>query len=212
MPLTLGIDCSLRWMNLGLADGERAIAEMNADVGRGQSERLPGETELFLSRHGAALRDVKLISVTTGPGYYTGVRVGVAYAAALAEALGIKVAPVPTLYALAFGLLHRDWFVAPVIRANSRALYGALYHGKTELFAGYYDPAQFAGLLSPGAASPGNLIITGPEADSWQALSSLPCVRLTRAPSVGLNTALAANDSICVYPTEVRAVYMRNPD
>lgn len=212
MPLTLGIDCSLRWLNLGLADGERALAETNADAGRAQSERLPGEVENFLSRRGIALKDLELIAVTAGPGYYTGIRVGVAYAAALAEALTVKVASVSTFRAMAFDLLHPDWFIAPVIRANRKALYGALYHGSSEIFSGFFEPAQFADLLRAHKTPPDKTIIVGAEADSWQEFSALECIRLRREPSIGLNTALAANGTACLEPSEVKAVYMRNPD
>lgn len=212
MPLTLGIDCSLRWLNLGLADGDRALAEMNSDAGRAQSERLPGEVEYFLSRRGVALKDLELISVTVGPGYYTGIRVGVAYASALAEALKVKVASVSTFRALAFDLLHPDWFIAPVIRANSRALYGALYHGFSEIFSGFFEPAQFADLLRTYRTPPERTIIVGAEANSWHEFSALECVRLRREPSIGLNTARAAAGAAILEPSEVKAEYLRNPD
>ena len=211
MPLTLGIDCSLRWLNLGLADGSTTLAETNLDVGRGQSELLANEVEFFLSRRKLTLKDIELIAVTVGPGYYTGIRVGVAYATALAEALGLKVAPVTTFHALAYDLLDMDRFVAPVIRANSRTLYGALYKGHAELCSGLYEPREFADLLR-ARRSLDEPIVTGAEVRSWQDFSTLGCLLLERAPSIGLNVALAANYVTAQDPTEIKALYMREPD
>lgn len=212
MPLTLGIDCALRWLNLGLADGEKPLAETNLDVGRGQSELLPGEVERFLAGRKAALKDLELISVTVGPGYYTGMRVGVAYATALAEALKIKVVPVMSLYAFAYDLLNPDWTVAPVVRANNRTLYGALYRGHLEIFSGCYEPRQFVDLLRSHHMPSEKPIVTGAEALPWEAFSGLDHIRLPRIPSIGINVALAATRIPAQDPTEVHAVYMRDPD
>lgn len=211
MPLTLGIDCSLRWLNLGLADGERAIAETSINAGRRQSELLADETENFLARRGLTLKEVGLIAVTVGPGYYTGIRIGVAYATALAEALAVKVAPVMTFYAVAYDLLGSCALVAPAVRANNRTLYGALYKGHEEIFSGLYEPGQFADLLRTHRAL-GELIVTGPDVRSWQEFQTLEYPLLERAPSIGLNTALAAARLAAQEPAEVNTVYMREPD
>ena len=211
MPLTLGIDCALRWLNLGLADGDKALAETNLDVGRGQSELLPNEVENFLTRRKLSLRDIERIAVTVGPGYYTGIRVGVAYASALAEALGLKIAPVTVFYALAYDLLDTDLSVAPVIRANSRTLYGALYKGHTELFSGLYEPREFADLLRTHR-TPEKPIVIGADVRSWQELSTIDCPLMERTPSIGLNVALAAERAPTQDPTEIKALYMREPD
>lgn len=219
MSLTLGIDCSLRWLNLGLADGERAWGEIGLDVGRGQAERLPGETEKFLAANRAALRDVRLIAVTAGPGYYTGTRVGVAYAAALAEALGIPVAPLSTLQALAFDFISNGLPAAAVVRANRAGLYGALYRGgrndwkEQECFSGYFEPGAFMGELveqEKKLAGPAAIVVA--ESCSWPELGSSRRPLLIRPPSIGANVALAAHYVSPVDPATVRARYLRAPD
>ena len=89
MPLTLAIDCSLRWISLGLADGVNPHGEENTNTGPKQSEILADSTARFLLKFGFSFADIEQIAVTTGPGYYTGIRVGLSYAALLAESLGI---------------------------------------------------------------------------------------------------------------------------
>ena len=68
MPLTLAIDCSLRWISLGLADGVNPHGEENTNTGPKQSEILADSTARFLSKFGFSFADIEQIAVTTGPG------------------------------------------------------------------------------------------------------------------------------------------------
>ncbi|MDR1885918.1 MAG: tRNA (adenosine(37)-N6)-threonylcarbamoyltransferase complex dimerization subunit type 1 TsaB, partial [Synergistaceae bacterium] len=87
MPLILAIDCAMRWLNLGLSDGGALIGAEAVNSDTRQSGLLPGAVDDFLSRRGVSLGDLGVIAVTTGPGYYTGIRVGLSYASSLAESL-----------------------------------------------------------------------------------------------------------------------------
>lgn len=59
-----------------------------------QSVALPTECEKFLSECGATWRDVDAIGVIVGPGSFTGVRIGIAYAKGLGLGLSIPVVPI----------------------------------------------------------------------------------------------------------------------
>ncbi|MCL1785885.1 MAG: tRNA (adenosine(37)-N6)-threonylcarbamoyltransferase complex dimerization subunit type 1 TsaB [Alphaproteobacteria bacterium] len=59
-----------------------------------QSVALPVEVEKFLGENFAAFRDLSAIGVVIGPGSFTGIRLGIAYAKGLSIALGIPVLPV----------------------------------------------------------------------------------------------------------------------
>lgn len=69
MSLTLAIDCSMRWLNLGVADCDRIYGEENMNVGNRQSELLPSSAESLLGRFGMSFADLGRIAVTVGPGY-----------------------------------------------------------------------------------------------------------------------------------------------
>jgi tRNA threonylcarbamoyladenosine biosynthesis protein TsaB len=83
------------------------------------------EIEVLLGRHGLGIRDIDLFAAASGPGSFTGVRVGLSAMKGLAEVLGRKIVAVSNLEALAeFG---RSEARAPVIDAHRGEVYSALY-------------------------------------------------------------------------------------
>jgi len=59
-----------------------------------QSLALPTETEKFMTECGAKWTDITAIGVVVGPGSFTGIRIGIAYAKGLAMGLNIPVVPI----------------------------------------------------------------------------------------------------------------------
>jgi tRNA threonylcarbamoyladenosine biosynthesis protein TsaB len=78
-----------------------------------------------LEEAGAKLGDLEAIAVGVGPGTFTGLRIGIATARALASASGLPVRPVSSLAALAAGI-DGD-LVLPLIDAKRGELFAALY-------------------------------------------------------------------------------------
>jgi tRNA threonylcarbamoyl adenosine modification protein YeaZ len=83
----------------GDADGT-VVAERRWTAGYRHGEELLARVDEMLSTEGVALADVAGIVVGTGPGAFTGLRVGLATAKALARGLGVAIAGVPTSEAL----------------------------------------------------------------------------------------------------------------
>lgn len=79
--------------------GERGRCVL--ELGKGHAERLMAVIDEALAKAGVAYADLGAITVSVGPGSFTGVRVGVAAARGLALALGIPAVGVTTLEALA---------------------------------------------------------------------------------------------------------------
>jgi tRNA threonylcarbamoyladenosine biosynthesis protein TsaB len=84
-----------------------------------------------LAEAGGTLPQVTGIGVGIGPGSFTGLRVGLATARAIAQALGIGIVPVGTLEALARGIAEsasaRDHPVLPVLDARRSQVFAALF-------------------------------------------------------------------------------------
>ena len=80
----LVLDCSLRLTGAAVARCGEVLSRESEDLGRRQAAELPLMAERVLAAAGMTFADIDLMAVTSGPGYFTGIRVGVAYAAALA--------------------------------------------------------------------------------------------------------------------------------
>jgi tRNA threonylcarbamoyladenosine biosynthesis protein TsaB len=100
----LAFDCSCG--NLSIAVVERSgnattvLAEQREHLQRGHDARLLPALDETLRSAGLRLADMNLIAVTVGPGSFTGVRIGLATARALAQATGLPLAGHTTLAVL----------------------------------------------------------------------------------------------------------------
>jgi tRNA threonylcarbamoyladenosine biosynthesis protein TsaB len=104
MSVLLAIDTAAPRLQLAvLRDGDR-VETLSEDMATGQAERLfPAIDELF-SRAAVAYADLTRVAVTTGPGSFTGLRIGLSAARGLGLARGIPVLGVPSLAALSLGI------------------------------------------------------------------------------------------------------------
>lgn len=99
----LALDTALKACSAALYDSARGepLAVASRAMARGHAEALPAMVDALLETSGLGYGDIDRICVTTGPGTFTGVRVGLAMARALAVALGIPALGMTTLTALA---------------------------------------------------------------------------------------------------------------
>ena len=81
----------------------------------------------MLQASGWKLPDLSVMAVTTGPGSFTGIRVGLSYAKGLGLALEIKLIPLSTLDAMAAGIGDEREIISPMLDAKKKQLYTALY-------------------------------------------------------------------------------------
>ncbi|MBP0616293.1 tRNA (adenosine(37)-N6)-threonylcarbamoyltransferase complex dimerization subunit type 1 TsaB [Jiella mangrovi] len=110
-PLILAIDTAFSRCMAAVFDAVgdgRLLSATEPEIGKGHAERLVGVIDDTLSDAGASYRDLGRIVVTTGPGSFTGIRVGVAAARGLSLALDSPAIGVSTLAALAHGVLASE--------------------------------------------------------------------------------------------------------
>jgi tRNA threonylcarbamoyladenosine biosynthesis protein TsaB len=127
----LALDTTHEYGSLALAEGGRVVAEALLHSNEGFSRMLFGELRGLLERNGWELADIDCFAAAAGPGSFTGVRVGLAAAKGLSEALGKPVVAVSNLQALAW---HGQAALrAAVMDARREQVYVALYTAKLEL-------------------------------------------------------------------------------
>src|SRR5215203_87759 len=99
--LILALDTSSAAGSAAVARDGAVIVERSGDSSRKHAERLPRELMDVLEAAGATIRDVDLFAVCTGPGSYTGLRVGIATMQGLALAQHKRVVAVSAFDAFA---------------------------------------------------------------------------------------------------------------
>ena len=99
--LVLALDTTTRAGSVALVEDDRVVVERAGDPTRSHAERLPGEILTLLSDAGLGTSDVDLFAVASGPGLFTGLRIGIATLQGFAFVHGKKVATVSALEAFA---------------------------------------------------------------------------------------------------------------
>jgi len=87
--------------SVALGDDERCLGSKTVDMPRGQAEALIPMVAGVLAQAGKSFQDLSALAVTTGPGSFTGVRIGVAAAKALSLAHDLPVITLTTLEVVA---------------------------------------------------------------------------------------------------------------
>jgi tRNA threonylcarbamoyladenosine biosynthesis protein TsaB len=91
----LAFDCAVSGQGVAIVRDGDSLASL-FEEGRDQAARLLPAIAAGLEQAGVARTELDLIAVTTGPGSFTGVRVGLSAARGLAVGLGIPLAGIPT--------------------------------------------------------------------------------------------------------------------
>jgi tRNA threonylcarbamoyladenosine biosynthesis protein TsaB len=121
----LAVDTTGEFGSIALVEDDRVIEEVPLHSPDGFGHILFLEIDQLLARHGVAVNELDAFAAASGPGSFTGVRVGLTAVKGLAEATGRRVVAVSNLQALA-------WFGtralrATVIDARRGEIYGAVY-------------------------------------------------------------------------------------
>ena len=140
--IVAGIDTATPATVTGVLLLDGAVVEARDEPEEGSrgahASRLLVLLERALDEGGVAWADVDRIAVGVGPGGFTGLRIGIATARALAQARGLPLVPVSSLATLAAGA--GDGPVAAVIDARRGEVFAAAWDGATALV----EPAAYA--------------------------------------------------------------------
>lgn len=127
--IVLGLDTATAQVGCALADNDGPVASFQLSRGRRHGETLAPAIDYLCRQAEINLGDVGAIAVDIGPGLFTGLRVGLATAKALAVALRIPVIGLTSLDILAYPYrqIGRDRLIASVIDARRGEVFWACY-------------------------------------------------------------------------------------
>ena len=225
--LILGLDTTTLACSAALLDGETLLAEYTLNIRKTHSERLMPLLHALLQESQVEREQLEAIAVAAGPGSFTGIRIGVATARALAQGLNIPVTGVSTIRALAEAVAAPGALICPLLDARRSEVYTALYRREP------FPPRGLEMLLAPAALEIGALteklkrynepvIFTGEGAPAYsehlvlelgeKAVLPQPPQRLCRAAWVALcgRRILAKNPQASFH--EVLPQYLRRPE
>lgn len=121
------VDTALGACTGGVIEDDRRLGVRSELMTKGHQERLAGLVRDAMAEAGGGFGSVDRIGVTVGPGSFTGLRVGLAFAQGLGAALDRPVIGVSTLDALAASI-DETGLVAAVIDARRGQVYARLFH------------------------------------------------------------------------------------
>jgi len=133
--LLLALDTTTRTGSCALVRDGTIVRELASEPGQSHAEHLPGDLMTLLDREQVELAAIDLFAVATGPGSFTGMRVGIATMQGLAFAMGKPLIGVSGLDALARigSALDPPASVATWVDAWRGEVYAALYEGGREV-------------------------------------------------------------------------------
>lgn len=125
--LILGIETATVQVGCAVGGHEGVLASFHAARGRRHVETLAPAVEFVCRQARVELAEVSVVAVDVGPGLFSGLRVGVAAAKALAQALRVPAIAVSSLDLLAFPVRHTNRLIVTTIDARRGEVFYAFY-------------------------------------------------------------------------------------
>lgn len=203
----LVLDTALGACQAGLFDGDTVLAVLDRPMEQGGMERIAGLTRDLMRAAGVGFDSLDRIGVTTGPGSFTGLRVGLAFAQGLGAALGRPVIGLSSLDALAASAAPQGAVMA-AIDARRGQVYARVFRDGAAV--GPAEALTLAEATARAAAlGPRPRLVGSGAALLAEALDRPETVTLTAPSLAALARLTRAADPQTAPP---RPLYLRAPD
>lgn len=123
----LALETSSMVASAAIINEDKLLAEFTINNQKTHSQMLMPIVEQVIDRLNLTPYDIDVFAVSSGPGSFTGIRIGVATVKSLAQALNKPVVGVSGLDGLAFNMVHFNGVICPMMDARNGQVYTALY-------------------------------------------------------------------------------------
>lgn len=123
----LAIDTSTVIAAVAVMDDEKLLGEYSINNKKTHSQKLMVMVNEIMKNLDLKTSDIDIFAASIGPGSFTGLRIGVATAKAMAYAMNKPVVGVPTLDALAYNIVTSRSVICPILDARNNQVFTALY-------------------------------------------------------------------------------------
>jgi tRNA threonylcarbamoyladenosine biosynthesis protein TsaB len=221
--LLLALDTSTSQVSVAIGAGGAVLGSVQLTGGRRHAEQLAPAIDYVRRECGVELVDLAAVAVGTGPGLFTGLRVGVTTAKVMAQALRLPVVGVRCLDLVAYPLRHTERTVVAVLDARRHEVFAARYQpvpGGVQRVSDYavHAPAELvADLLADVTDCPHGILLAGDGVERFRSeFAVLDHAEVAgpefAAPSVAALVALATarfEREEFEQPVELRPLYLR---
>ena len=224
----LALDTTTRAGSAALVADDCVVDERSGDGTRTHALRLPGELLALAEANRWPLPTIDLYAVASGPGSFTGLRIGIATIQGLALVHGRRVAAIPVLDALAHsvaGGLPAGALIGALMDAHRGDVFAALYRVVTPATSHLAELSAIEGPTVGRAAAtlarwqalttlPSVFVGDGAMASAAEIAGSSPDARVLPAPLLGgiLGRLATARAATAADPAAARPLYVRRPD
>ena len=215
--LICSVDSSATPASVCLLEDDRIIAEYYLNTGFTHSQTLMAMLESVLKISGKSADDIDLYAVNSGPGSFTGVRIGVTAVKGMAYALDKPCVEVSTLESMAYNLLGSHTIVCACMDARRRQVYHGLFRVDGDKVERLCDDTAIAvNDLPSGLPDHEEIILVGDGAELVDQSTDDPLITLAppnlryqRASSVALAAVEKYNRGEIVSPAALMPRYLR---
>jgi len=212
-PLVLAIESATSCVGCALGTAGGVIGSTYSTRGRRHAESLAPQIEFLAAQAGVAITDIDMVAVDIGPGLYTGLRVGITTARAMAHTLDVPMLTVTSLEAIAHANRAGGDMVVAIDARRGEVFHASFTVNSDGTLSGTeptVGPAEdVAANESTRVVGDGALVY----ADAFAANGLLLDIEATHLPlpdavlEVALGRVDAAVDAATVLP-----LYLRRPD
>jgi tRNA threonylcarbamoyladenosine biosynthesis protein TsaB len=125
--IILGVETATSQVGCAVGGVEGVLASFVANRGRRHAETLTPAIKFVCEHARVEMREISAVAVDIGPGLFTGLRVGIAAAKAVAQALRVPMIGQSSLDLLAFPVRYSNRVIVPVIDARRGEVFTAFY-------------------------------------------------------------------------------------
>lgn len=125
--LILGIESATAQVGVAIGGHEGVLASAHSACDRRHAENLTPQIQFVAKQAGVSLDEIAVVAVDVGPGLFTGLRVGIAAAMAVAHGLGVPMIGVSSLDLGAFAAAQSRRLIMPCYDARRGEVFTASY-------------------------------------------------------------------------------------
>ena len=129
----LALDSSGLTASVAVIEDENLMGEYTMNYKKTHSQTLLPMIHDMLEMADVSVKELDAIAIASGPGSFTGLRIGAATAKGLGGALSIPLIAVPTLEGLAYNLAGAEALVCPIMDARRQQAYYGIYDVSNEV-------------------------------------------------------------------------------